>query len=461
MKIKSIIFNFENILLIFWIGCLLSINSKISDVYVENKNYLNTVIVFLRIIFPVLVFLILIFFLKIKKLNLFILSYLIYATWQLIVYTPSKEFIIDNFERYHLILSMIAILLIVHVAGYFQYKKFYSKILYLSIFFIGSVSLYLSFFIVRDFIANDDVFYLYYNKTLISEARNLLQTNPRITGVSRMLGLLLLFIFSMYICKKKKKIIYNFVFLSIIFIISLLIYGMQSKGSYISILLLSFYYIFFFKDKIKKKLLIFFIITVLPIVSFETIIKIKIEIIKINNESLKINNESLEINNIKSRFLSNNSLVVDGKITKDYTTGRVEIWKRALKEIKDKKILLGYGPQADRFLLKSINFDPKIPRHFYDSNASNGLIYAYLCAGIIGLLFILSIYTLIFHEVYKSIFVKKAFISKNIYVVFSILALSFLSVRTVYENGYTYFGVDYVFATIGYLILRKFNLQEK
>ena len=250
MKTKSILFNFENILLIFWIGCLLSINSKISDIYVEKTYYLNTAIVFLRIIFPVLVFLILIFFLKIKKLNLFILSYLIYATWQLIVYTPSKEFIIDNFERYHLTLSMIAILLIIHVAGYLQYKKFYSKILYCTIFFIGSVSLYLSFFIVRDFITNNDVIYLYWNKTLISEGRNLLQTNPRITGVSRMLGLLLLFIFSVYICKKKKKFIYNFIFLSTIYITSLLIYGMQSKGSYISILLLLFYYIFFFKDKI-------------------------------------------------------------------------------------------------------------------------------------------------------------------------------------------------------------------
>ena len=445
MKIKSILFNFENILLIFWVGCLLSINSKISDLYVDNKNYLNTTIVFLRIAIPVLVFSILIFFLKIKKLNLFILSYLTYAVWQLIVYTPSYEYIIDNFERYHLILSMIAILLIIHVAQYFKFKKFYLRILYCTIFFIGSISLYFSFFIVRDFISNEDFVYLYSNNILISEGRNLLQTNPRITGVSRMLGLLLLFIFSLYICKNKKIFINNLIYLSIIFIISLLIYGMQSKGSYISILVLVFCYIFFFKDKIKKKLLIFLIIVFLPIVSFETIIKIKTKTVKIDN--------------VSSRFLSKNSLVVDGKIIEDYTTGRVEIWKRAFKEIKDKKILLGYGPQADRFLLKSINFDPKIPRHFYDSNASNGLIYAYLCAGIIGLLFILTIYTLIFHEVYKSIFIKKAFISKNIYVIFSILTLSFLSLRTVYENGFTYFGVDYVFTIIGYFILKKFNSE--
>lgn len=131
------------------------------------------------------------------------MSYLIYASWQLIVYTPSKEFIIDNFERYHLTLSMIAILLIIHVAGYLQYKKFYSKILHCSIFFIGLISLYLSFFIVQDFISSKNIVYLYSNNILVSEGRNLLQTNPRITGVSRMLGLLLLFIFSIYICKKR------------------------------------------------------------------------------------------------------------------------------------------------------------------------------------------------------------------------------------------------------------------
>ena len=61
MKIKSILFSFENVLLIFWVGCLFSINSKISDLFIENKNYLNTAIVFLRIVIPVLVFLILIF----------------------------------------------------------------------------------------------------------------------------------------------------------------------------------------------------------------------------------------------------------------------------------------------------------------------------------------------------------------------------------------------------------------
>jgi hypothetical protein len=446
MKIKSILFNFENILLIFWCGCLLSINSKIGDLYLENKNLLNMSIIALRIIIPVLVFIFLIFFLKIKKLNIFIVSYLVYALWQLIIYTPDKVYWIDNLERYHLILSMMSIILIIHVVEYLNFKNLHLKILYASIVFIGSIGIYFSYSLIVDLIKDEKVFYLYYNNTLLSEGRSLLQTNPKITGVSRMLSLLLLFIFSFFICKEKKKITYNIFFLTTIFIISLLIYGMQSKGSYISILLLLFYYFLFFKEKIKKKIFITFIILILPIVSFETIIKVK--------------NQSMKIDNVKSRFLSKHSLEVDGKTVEDYTTGRVEIWKRALEKIKEKKIIFGFGPQADRALLTSNNIDPKIPRHFYDSNASNGLVYSYLCAGILGLFFILTIYSLIIREVYKSIFLKKAFINKNSYEIFSILALSFLSLRTIYENGYTLFGVDFVFVIICYFILLKSNLEK-
>ena len=95
MKIRSTLFNFENILLIFWVGFLLSINSKISDLYSNNINYLHIIIIFLRILTPVLLFSILIFFLKIKKLNLFILSYLIYGLWQLIIYRPDEKYLIE------------------------------------------------------------------------------------------------------------------------------------------------------------------------------------------------------------------------------------------------------------------------------------------------------------------------------------------------------------------------------
>lgn len=446
MKIRSTLFNFENILLIFWVGFLLSINSKISDLYSNNINYLHIIIIFLRILTPVLLFSILIFFIKIKKLNLFILSYLIYGLWQLIIYRPGEKYLIDNLERYHLIISMIGALLIIHVTEYFKFKNLILKILYCSVLFITIISLYFTFFIVLELINDERVFYLYFNHTLVTEGKHLLQVYPRITGISRMLGLVLLFIFSLFICRKKNISIYNFFFSSTIFILSFLIYGMQSKGSYISILLLLFYYIFFFKDQIRKKVFILFIILVAPIICFESIIKIKILLVKKYN--------------VESRFLSKNSILLNDKFMEDYTTGRIEIWKRALEKIKEKKIILGYGPQADRFLLESLNFDPNIPRHFYDANASNGIIYSYLCAGIVGLLFISTIYLLIFYEIYKSIFKKKAFIKKNSYVIFSILTLSFLTLRTVYENGYTLFGVDFLFAIICYFILRKFNLEK-
>jgi hypothetical protein len=447
MKIKSILFNFENILLIFWVGCLFSINSKIFDLFLESQNFLKISIIFLRIVIPVLVFSFLIFFFKIKKLNIFILIYLLYGVWQLIVFNPDAKYLVTTLENYHLIISMVAMLLIVHVAEYYQFKNIHIKILYCSIFFIGFISCYLSVLIIIDFFKSDRVSYLYSTKILISEARTLLQVNPRITGVSRMLGLILFFIFSLYICKKKKLFIFDFIFLLSIFIISFLIYGMQSKGSYISIILLLFYYIIFFKDKIIKKSFIIFIIFLLPIISFETILKSKIE--NADNKT-----------KIQSRFLNNNEIIVNGELKSDYTTGRLEIWKRAFNEIKNRKIILGYGPQADRLLLTSENFNPNVPRHFYDANASNGLIYSYLCAGVIGLLFMLTLYSLIIYEVYKSTFIKKAFFNKNSYAIFSILTLSFLSVRTIFENGFTLFGIDYIFIIISYFILKKFNLEN-
>jgi hypothetical protein len=112
-------------------------------------------------------------------------------------------------------------------------------------------------------------------------------------------------------------------------------------------------------------------------------------------------------------------------------------------------------------LLGTKIINSNIPKHFFDSNASNALIYSYLCAGIIGLLFMLSIYLLIFTELFKSIFIKKAFTKKKANVIFSILTLTFLSLRTFYENGYALFGIDFVFTTLAYLILQKFNLRGK
>jgi|LakMenE18May11ns_1017448.scaffolds.fasta_scaffold9953094_4 hypothetical protein len=454
---KIYLFKFEHILCVFWIGCLLSVNSKISDLYIADQNPLAIFLIFIRIAIPILVFLILIFFFKIKKLDLFNLSYLFFALWQLIILSTNKVSSIAELEKYHLIISMIAILLIIHVVKYSNFKFLESKLLIFSTLFITSISFYYSILIFFEFITSKEIFYLYWNAATIAEGRNLLQTNPRITGISRMLGLVIFFIFSMFICNKKK--INNLLLIALMFIISFLLYGMQAKGSYLSILILIIYYIFFFKEEIKKKIFISFIILILPILAFEAVVKIKVYSIN------KFGSKAIEETNINSRFFSKHTykhtLVINGEVRKDYTTGRYEIWTRALKIIKEKRVFIGYGPQADRMLLGTEIINSSMPKHFFDSNASNGLIYSYLCAGIIGLLFMLSIYLLILIELFKSIFIKKAFTKKKVNVIFSILTLTFLSLRTFYENGYALFGIDFIFTTLAYIILQKFNLRSK
>ena len=64
-------------------------------------------------------------------------------------------------------------------------------------------------------------------------------------------------------------------------------------------------------------------------------------------------------------------LRIDKKI--DFTSGRKDDWLEIINKFEKNKILLGYGAQADRFLI--------------NQSASNGLIYSFSSSGIVGFIF--------------------------------------------------------------------------
>ena len=71
----------------------------------------------------------------------------------------------------------------------------------------------------------------------------------------------------------------------------------------------------------------------------------------------------------------------------DYTAGRIYIWKRGLDAFYEKPFL-GYGPQGDRIaLVKDKTNISTTERHIWDNNASNGIVYIGLSAGIMGIMF--------------------------------------------------------------------------
>jgi O-antigen ligase len=149
------------------------------------------------------------------------------------------------------------------------------------------------------------------------------------------------------------------------------------------------------------------------------------------------------------------------------TSGRFNIWKDALFIINEKKIVLGYGPQADRFLFlnfqksnssQNIYYDKHGNPFLYDNNSSNALIYAYLCGGVIGVLLLVLIYLLIIVVVTNNIFKEKKFYFKyDLWLNFSKILLIYLVIRSIFENSFSVFGIDYVFLILAYFENRNFS----
>ena len=440
MKIKLNNTDYANILLVFWIGCLFSINSSIVNdgLQVINFYYFFN---YLRAYWPIIIFFVLLitFIVKPKKkINLFLLSYFIYAFWQIIaLLICSKEYALD-LSRIHIVTSLLTTLLIIYYINYFNQINL-KKLLFISIFFIILICVFFYSKIFYDFLTNKLVDYLYWSPSLEAEASTLSQTNPRITGLSRMMVLILYFVFYFSIIKKNY---YLFLFL---IIVNFFIYGSQSRGAFVGVILLYLTYIFFFKDKKIKKFLIVISTLLLPMILYESTLKVKDYLNKKSEINISINK--------KNRFLDSHVNDADA-----LSTGRLTIWSRTLKIIDQDKNFIGIGPQADRILLKKekLNINPA-ERHFWDNNTSNGILYSFLSGGVVSLAFFIIIYFLIFFEIYKSIFLKKIYQKKNPYINFSIMTLAFLSLRSFFENSYAVFGVDSLFVCITYSILYRFN----
>ena len=382
-------------------------------------------------------------------------SYFIYAFWQIIaLLICSKEYALD-LSRIHIVTSLLTTLLIIYYINYFNQINL-KKLLFISIFFIILICVFFYSQIFYDFLTNKLVDYLYWSPSLEAEASTLSQTNPRITGLSRMMVLILYFVFYFSIIKK------NYFLFLLLIIVNFLIYGSQSRGAFVGVILLYLTYIFFFKDEIIKKFLIVISTLLLPIILYESTLKVKDYLNKKSEINISINkkNRFLDSRVNDADALSTGRRFLDSRVNKAdaLSTGRLTIWSRTLKIIDQDKNFIGIGPQADRILLKTekLSINPA-ERHFWDNNVSNGILYSFLSGGVVSLAFFLLIYFLIFFEIYKSIFLKKIYLKKNPYINFSIMTLVFLSLRSFFENSYAVFGVDSLFVCIAYSILYRFN----
>jgi len=473
------IINLEYTLIISWIGILISINSHYaSTLQLQNesniffsKSNIFILLNFIRFYIPFILFpiLIIIFFTTpIKKPNILIFAFAAFWFLQLFSFFISdrhKESLESFPETYfigstivneykeafmnnlNLIFCSLSILIIISIAKNINLEKFNKKVLIITICFIGVIAIYFSLNLINELIENNLKF-AYSTSTLAPMGTTAEQPNPRITGISRMI-LILYFLFFCLLNNNYNKLIYYI----ILIILGLLIYIMQSRGSFVGIAILYFIYFLFYNLNLQKKLLVFFILIIIPVSFYELSFQI-------------MSKDSIE-------KLQSNQIVTTPKnrIFLSSTSGRVVIWERALTIIKDKKMLLGYGPQSDRFLLNQLKKNESIEEYLslkyginylFDSNVSNSLLYAYLCSGLAGFILFLFIYLLVIKNLTKKIFISKIFTSNDILNNFSVILLIYLGFRGLFENSFSVFGVDYILFILSYIILENSdNLPSK
>ena len=427
--------------------CLSSINTVQDDFvkffYLEKKNFFNY-LNFFRFIAPTFIIILLSFFFTFKKnINKLLLYFFLYGIWQILIFTIQNPGSLNYIVNYQLILNSISILLIFLLADQYD-VELEKKILFILIVYISLISFFFYSKLIFEFIDNKNLLYLYGTDTLFPESKNFEQANPRVTGLARMFLLIFYFLFFYHLNISNKFV--KIIFFLISFFLIMGVYATQTRGGIIGILIFIIFYLFFFREKLIKKLLYILCLILIPMVTFEGIIYVKKNFHTTANKS-SLNDAALNTNN-----------VFDSRIAKNISSsGRIDIWKISFKIIKEKKIILGKGPQADRLLLsehqgKSI-LNNNVP--IFDNNSSNALIYSYLCGGLISFTILLIVYFLILKQIFFYLFIKKTISKKYFIINFALITIIFLTVRTVFENGYAVFGVDYLFCITCYFILIK------
>ena len=441
----------KSILILLFLISIFSINSNSNqddaNAIIHSKNLLNynliQYIIIFRFFLPFFLFFFLVlWFILIKKKNYTLISlFLFYNFWQIAILIISNRQI--NIGDFQLAICATNFLLIIYISLVKHLHSLHEIFLYILIIFISSITIFFIYKIAHEFIINNYFYFFYFSKSIIPETRDFYQASIRSTGLGRML---LLIFFFLFFIKDEFKDFKKFIIYLALFIVSICLYGTQARGALIGIPILIIYYLFFLNDKILKKMTIIIFLVMLPILIFEVSISKSSK--RINQEKAKEIQEKTEIDDFYKNRLTTNTAS---------DSGRFEIWKNSINIIKEEKLIFGIGPQGDRRLIGKYLEKNKLIKNFkvLENNSSNAIIYSYLSGGVVCFFILIFIYFLIIKIVYKNLFINK-FINKNNYLHnFSLVTVIYLLLRSLYENSFTIYGIDFVFFLITNLLIIK------
>lgn len=474
--IESIKSNFIFLLiLITWFSLLLSINTHPSEI---NKIF-NSPISFInasRFIFAALMSLIsiflLIYLLIIRKLNNFSnisIIFILYFFFQIVglFSNESREINLDNTYLVLFGFGTISTLIIL-----FETKNdFYINLFFLISIIVLTLAFLIILFSLNDYFTNaidqGSLYYLYHPHLTFMN-----QSLPRATGATRSFAITALALLCFFLISKKSKNI-NIIILFIIVFYSTIIWVGQSRGSLLCYYLTAFVLIFFLNNlNISKKLFLFLAITIISIFLSDLLIK-GYNFYKFNYSVTETETETqsdtklldkkktenriniYKYKNNKNKYEFFNSRVLENS---QGTSGRTNLWIKAYS-IYDKNKIFGYGPQADRFILKDL-------QNRYSDNSSNLLVYGFLSGGYLSVLSMIILYiyilVLIIKFIYKNKILSKKYIinQKNISYTLSFLLLIFFSIRSIFENSYGLFSIDFLFMILSASAIEHYNKKN-
>ena len=439
-------FSKEKIIQLFlifsYLICWFSISTSLEDVFLifdefsDNQKSITNYINFLRhgLIYVCLFFLLIIFFLNFKKFlsknnNLILFIFLIYFLFQIPGLYLTENLIIN---LSFVISSITIILTLILINDFFNQseKNIFLIFSFTILFVVFVLSIYPKIISLYEGISMyggyDPLSSIFLNKS-----------SPRSSGMAR--SALIILLLGSLLNSKYLNSKYFFIFFKILLITIILL--LQSRVI-IALTLISLISIFVIKYKFSIKNIVNYslLYLVIPISLFliSTNYSEKTAALKMTNEFLI--NKGLEKTDLYFDKYLNPQIRLDKNI--DITSGRLNDWISIKENFDKNKIFIGYGAQADRYLI--------------NQSASNGIIYSLISSGIFGFIFfVIFSFIVFFQSSKKLIFLKKDNLNNDL--ILHIIILIILA-RSLVETSYAVFGIDLIML-ITVLSLKKVEFK--
>ena len=401
---------------------------------------------------------------QINSINIFLLLYISYCLFQFPSLILSDETIF--YHGFYWIVATISLPIYLIFISTFKNQIIY-KLFNIMIGIMFALTLFFTFNLFSDLFMSPNVSFSFYGAAALDPNNTILNSHvPRSSGMSRFSVIFFILFHQISINHElKSNILKKFCFIISIFFL-FCCFHFQSRLTILFVVMYGVFNLipFIHSDNFlnrSKKIIAMFLVAIFIHISFPIIqAKIKFDYLGIKKidhlihpylvpvVNMVINDPDQKkkliednVKNVNDEIISYIKKTASGRMLDNVNnSGRIDLWKRAIKQIKTSVFFGKGGPLSDRI-------------YIYE-NVSNLYLYSFLCGGIISFILISFLsFSLIVKGIadtfYNLEFKKKG----NFYKKLSIYLIAYFIFRSLTENSFGIFSVDYFVFFISVFIL--------